>query len=271
MQDATAASEWGGAGKVVFGAWPLIAGTLLTTGGAVSLAAILGMGCAIFLANLAPRWLARPVETVVRLLAGIPSVVFGLVGLTVIVPWIQTAFVSQDLANRYPDLSLTGESLLAGILVLAFMILPFFVSIATDSLRAVPESYRLGGLALGMTPWRAVTRLVVPPAIPGLVAGLVLASARAVGEAIALSMVAGAMSNVPSVAHGLVFFLEPVRTMASAIVEGGDSMQQVPQIQAALFGVATVLLAMSLVLSVTARAASASFAKRMHLISDRAS
>jgi ABC-type phosphate transport system permease subunit len=166
------------------------------------------------------------------------------------------------------DLSLTGESLLAGILVLTFMILPFFVTVATDSLRAIPDSYRLGGLALGLNNWRAITRLTIPPAIPGLVAGLTLAAARAIGEAIAISMVAGALGHIPDVRHGFVFFLEPIRTLASAIVENGEGMDT-PQVSASAFALATILLVFSLMLSLAARAAFGAFAKRMRLVSDR--
>ena len=153
-------------GTWTMGALPLIVGTLLTTAGSVVSAAIVGMGCALFLAFLAPDWIARPVQSVIRLLSGIPSVVFGLIGLTVVVPWIQMALIPQSLANKYSDIGLTGESLLAGIIVLTFMILPFFVTVATDSLRAIPDSYRLGGLALGLNNWRAITILTIPPAVP---------------------------------------------------------------------------------------------------------
>ena len=255
-------------GTWTMGALPLILGTLITTAGSVMCAAVIGMGCAVFLAFLAPDWIGRPVQSVVRLMSGIPSVVFGLIGLMVIVPWIQTAFIPQSLQNKYMDLSLTGESLLAGIMVLTFMILPFFVTVATDSLRAIPDSYRLGGLALGLNNWRAITRLTIPPATPGLVAGLTLSAARAIGEAIAISMVAGALGHIPDVRHGFVFFLEPIRTLASAIVENGEGMDSA-QISASAFALATILLVFSLLLSLGARMAFGAFAKRMRLVTDR--
>lgn len=264
LEEAWANGEYWG-----FGIAPLIAGTFLTTVGALVFASIIGTGAAVFLAELAPAALRRPVEAVVRLLAGVPSVVFGLVGLTVLVPWLQRTFISDEVALRFPDVPLDGQSLVAGVAVLTFMVLPFYVTVATDALRAVPRSYREGGLALGMSRWRSVTRIVLPAATAGLVAGLVLAAARAVGEAIALSMVAGAMAWVPRPADGLIALLEPVRTMASAIVENGEGLG-IPSIEAALFGLASVLLVVSLVLSVGARLAFGWFQRRMGMVSDRA-
>lgn len=245
-----------------FGALPVILGTLMTTVGALVTTLALGMGCAVFLAELAPRRLVGPFQSLVRLLSGIPSVVFGLIGLSVFVPLVREMFVSDAMTVKYADVPLDGQSLLVGIIVLTFMILPFFVTVATDSMRSVPESYKLGGLALGMSRWRTITRLVIPPALPGILAGLILAAARAVGEAIALSMVAGSLSNVPSPGHGLVFFLEPVRTMASTIVENGEALA-VHSIESAMFGLGTLLLFSSLALSLAARLAFAWFQKRM--------
>jgi phosphate ABC transporter permease protein PstC len=267
--DQAVSNAWHTSGTWQFGVAPLIIGTIITTAGALIFAGLIGIGCAIFLALLAPEWLARPVEAVVRLLSGIPSVVFGLIGLTVVVPWIRHAFITDALGNKYPDVPLDGTSYLAAVIVLTFMILPFFVTVATDALRAVPQSYRLGGLAVGMTEWRAITRLVVPSATPGLVAGLVLAAARAVGEAIALSMVAGSLAHIPNLSHGLVAFLEPLRTMASAIVDNGESLAAIPEVASALFGLALLLLCFSLMLSVGARIAFGFFSKRMGLVSER--
>ena len=160
--------------------------------------------------------------------------------------------------------------LLAAIVVLTFMILPFFVTVATDSLRAVPRSYVDGGLALGMTRWRTIMRIQLPTAAPGLIAGLVLAAARGIGEAIAISMVAGAIAFMPNFAHGpLYMLLEPIRSMASAIVENGGEAMDVPSIAAALFGLATLLLAFSITLSMIARWAFGLFSRRMGVVSDR--
>jgi phosphate transport system permease protein len=253
-----------------FGAAPLLVGSVLTTAGAVLVAMIVGLGASIFLAELSPVWLRRPIETVVQLLAGIPSVVFGLVGLAVVVPFISDRLTPGNAGDIVTEVSLDGSCLLAAIVVLSFMILPFFVTVALDSLRSIPRSYMDGGLALGMTRWRTITRIQVPSATPGLIAGIVLSAARAIGEAIALSMVAGALAFIPTFAHGpLYFFLEPVRTMASAIVDTGIDASNIPTIEAALFALASVLLIFSLVLSLTARWAFVMFNRRMNVVTGR--
>jgi phosphate ABC transporter permease protein PstC len=266
LQDA-----WGNHGVwPFFGGLELLAGTLLTTIGSVLIAALVGIGAAVFIAELAPRWLSRPVETIVQLLAGLPSVVFGLVGLAVLVPYILDKFTPGNSGDIVTDISLDGACLLAAVAVLSFMILPFFVTVATDSLRAIPRSYMDGGLALGMTRWRTITRIQLPSAAPGLVAGLVLAAARGIGEAIALSMVAGAIAYVPNMNAGpLYFLLMPVRTMASAIVEIGGEAMNIPQVGSALFALAFLLLMVSVALSVIARWAFTMFNRRMGVVGGR--
>lgn len=258
-------------GSTFFGVRELIAGTLFSTLGALALTLVLGLGCAVFLSELAPLSIKRPIETVVQLLAGIPSVVFGLVGLMVVVPFISDHIVPGNSGDVVTEIPVNGSCLLAAIVVLGFMILPFFVTVATDSLRAIPRSYRDGGLALGMTRWHTITRIQLPAAAPGLVAGLTLAAARAVGEAIAISMIGGAIAFIPTLAHGpLYMLLEPIRTMASAIVENGGEAMDVPAMAAALFGLAALLLLLSIVLSLVARWAFALFNRRMGVVSDRA-
>lgn len=257
-------------GNVFFGAAPLLAGSVLTTLGAVFVAVTIGTGAAVFLAELAPRWLRAPVGTVVQLLAGIPSVVFGLVGMAVVVPFISDHLMPANAGDVVTEVPLDGASLLAAIIVLSFMILPFFVTVAVDSLNAVPRSYMDGGLALGMTRWRTITRIQLPSAAPGLVAGMVLAAARAIGEAIALSMVAGSLAFIPNLQHGpLYMLLMPVRTMASAIVDTGADASNIPSISAALFALASVLLAFSLALSLGARWAFALLNRRMKVDTGR--
>ncbi|HEY5506427.1 MAG TPA: phosphate ABC transporter permease subunit PstC [Coriobacteriia bacterium] len=259
---------WGG--SAFFGVRELIAGSAFSTLGALLVTLVLGLGCAVFIAELAPTWLRRPFESVVQLLAGIPSVVFGLVGLVVVVPLIADYLVPGNSGDVVTEIPIAGSCLLAGIVVLSFMILPFFVTIATDSLRAIPRSYIDGGLALGMTRWRTITRIQLPAAAPGLIAGLVLAAARGIGEAIAISMVAGAIAFIPNLAHGpLYLLLEPIRTMASAIVENGGEAMDIPAMAAALFGLATLLLLFSITLSLIARAAFTFFGRRMGVVSDR--
>jgi phosphate transport system permease protein len=257
-------------GSAFFGVRELIVGTAYTTLGALVVSLVLGLGCSIFLAELAPEWIKRPVESIVQLLAGIPSVVFGLIGLMVVVPFIANHLVPLNSGDVVPEIPIDGSCLLAGIVVLTFMIMPFFVTVATDSLRTIPRSYMDGGLALGMTRWRTIVRIQLPTAAPGLIAGLMLAAARGMGEAIALSMVAGAIAWIPNFAHGLLYMsLEPIRTMASAIVENGGEAMDVPSIQAALFGLGTLLLFFSIALSLCARWAFGMFNRRMGVVSGR--
>jgi phosphate transport system permease protein len=251
-----------------FGLLELIAGTGLTTVGALLLTLVIGMGTSVALVEFAPRRVARPIESVMRLLAGFPSVVFGLVGITVVAPFIQSTWITGNLEGANPFVS-TGECLLAAVVVLTFMIMPFFVSVAVDSLRAVPEAYRLGGLALGMPKWRVTTRLVIPSASAGILAGLVLAAARGVGEAIAMMMVGGAVAHIPGLSGGMLAFLEPVRTLAGGIVENGEGTSNAA-ILSALYAAATLILATSITLSVVARLVTAGFQRRMRLMSERA-
>ncbi len=261
---------WDPAGRAFFGVKQLIAGSVFSTMGALVVSLVLGLGCAVFVTELAPSWIKLPFESVVQLLAGIPSVVFGLVGLMVVVPFISDHVVPANIGDIVPEIPINGSSLLAGVTVLSFMILPFFVTVAADSLRAIPRSYIDGGLALGMTRWRTITRIQLPAATPGLIAGLVLAAARGIGEAIAISMVAGAIAFVPTLQHGpLYMMLEPIRTMASAIVENGGEAMSVPAIAAALFGLATLLLLFSISLSLLARWSFSLFNRRMGIVTDR--
>jgi len=269
--DADMENAWSVPEGATFGALPLIAGTILTTLGALAFTTVIGLGCSIALVEFCPGWLRRPTEAVVQLLAGIPSVVFGLVGFSLLVPLIGTYVVPVNSVNEVPDAVFDGQSLLTAIIVLTFMIMPFFVSVTSDALRAVPRSLIDGGRALGLTHWRAITKIQLPLALPGIIAGAVLAAARAMGEAIALSMVAGALAVVPTLENGpLYFVLTPVRTMASAIVETGGEAGSVPSIQGALFALAALLLLSSLLLSVAARFAFSWSAKRLRLATERA-
>lgn len=260
------ATAWESSTSTAFGARPLIAGTVLTTLLALVVCATFGMGTAVFVAELAPRSIRAPIEALVQLLAGIPSVVFGLVGVAVVVPWVTDHVVPSDAWETVPNIPIDGASLLSAVLVLSLMIMPFFVSVAVDTLRAVPRSYTAGGLALGLTKWRTISKIQIPAAFPGLVAGLVLAAARGIGEAIAISMVAGSLALTPGLENGpLYFLLTPVRTMASTIVETGGEAMSLDSIEGALFGLATLLLLFSLVLSVAARASFSWFARKTAL------
>ncbi|MEW6457652.1 MAG: phosphate ABC transporter permease subunit PstC [Bacillota bacterium] len=236
-----------------FGALPLITGTLYTTVGALLIAVPLGLGCAIFLAEMCPVRMRKPLESVVRLLAAIPSVVYGLVGLIVVVPFIANTFIDDELGLRMIEVcAMDGTSLLAGMIVLSMMIAPIFIALSSDALRAVPRRYKEASYALGVSQWRTIVKIMLPIARKGILAGAILATGRAIGEAIALSMVTGSVAHIPSPSHGLVFFLEPMRTLASTIVDNAEGMGM-PTLESALFACASFLLFSSVLLSLFAR------------------
>jgi phosphate transport system permease protein len=237
----------------VFGALPLIMGTIYTTLGALLIAVPLGLGCAIFLVELCPSWLRSPLTATVRLLAAIPSVIYGLVGMIVVVPLIAHTLITNRMAMSMINIAaLDGSSILAGMIVLSIMIGPIFIALSSDALRAVPGAYREAAFSLGISHWRTIIKVMVPAARQGIFAGAILATGRAIGEAIALSMVSGGVASLPDLHHGLVFFLEPVSTLASAIVNNSEGML-LPTCQSALFACATLLLFASVALSIMAR------------------
>ncbi|MCL6636255.1 MAG: phosphate ABC transporter permease subunit PstC [Peptococcaceae bacterium] len=236
-----------------FGALPLIAGTVYTTAGALLIALPLGLGCAIFLVEMCPFWLRKPLKSTVRLLAAIPSVIYGLLGLLVVVPLISDKLISDELSLRMINVCvLDGTSLLAGMIVLSMMIVPIFIALAADALSAVPRRYKEASLSLGVSHWRTIVRIILPAARKGILAGAILATGRAVGEAIALSMVSGSVAHLPSIYHGPVFFLEPVRTLASTIVDNSEGLS-VATCESALFACASFLLVSCILLSLFAR------------------
>lgn len=236
-----------------FGALPLIAGTLFTTSGALVVCLTFGLGCAIFLTEMCPVWLQTPLKSTIRLLAAVPSVIYGLVGLMTVVPFISKHLISNELSLRMISIcALDGTSLLAGVIVLSMMIGPIFIAMASDAIKSVPKRYKEASLSLGVSHWRTIVKIVLPAARSGIVAGAILAAGRAIGEAIALSMVTGSVGNLPNPAHGLVFFLEPVRTLASTIVDNAEGMS-VATCESALFACGSFLLLSCVVLSLFAR------------------
>lgn len=232
-----------------FGALGLLVGTLTTTLGAMVIAITAGLGTAIVITELAPSWMRVFLQSVVRLLASIPSIIYGLIGLMVVVPFIGKHLVTNDLQIKYIQyFQLTGNSMLSGIIVLSIMVLPVFVALSVDAINAVPKKYKEASLALGLSHWRTIVKVIIPAAKSGILAGIILAAGRAMGEAIALSMVSGGIGNIPNPAHGPVFFLTPVLTLASAIVNKSETMA-VPSIESALFACGVVLLVTCTLLS----------------------
>ena len=182
-----------------FGIFAIILTSIAGTAGAVLIGVPIGLMTAIFLSKVANPKLAKVIHTSVELLAGIPSVVYGLVGMILLVPAIRVAF-------NLPS----GATLLASIIVLSIMILPSIISVSETSLRAVPREYEEASLALGATHIETVFRVTVPAARSGIATAIVLGIGRAIGEAMAIIMVAGNVANMPGL-------LTPVRFLTTAI------------------------------------------------------
>jgi phosphate transport system permease protein len=242
-----------GAGHYVytFHAWQLIWSTMLITGGAVLLALFSSLFVAVFLVEFAPEWMSNVLAPVVRFLASVPSVIYGLLGVLVIVPFIGNHLVSEpQKASVAGVISLSGYSLLAAVLILTVMIAPLMVSIFSDGLRAVRPGWLEGSLGLGVNRWRTMWKIGVRTARPALVAGTVLAVARAIGEAVMLAMVSGSVAFAPNPADGTIFFYEPSRPLAPTIVKNIDSLGSKPA-NSTLFAIAAVLLFSAAVFSLT--------------------
>ena len=201
--------ETGGHYVWTFHAWPLIWATALITGGAVLISLFSSLFVAVFIVEFAPDWMREILKPVVRLLASVPSVIYGLLGVLVVVPFIGNHVISEhSKASVAYIVSLSGYSLLAAVLILTVMIAPIMVAVFADGLRAVPRGWLEGSLALGINEWRTFWKIAVRTARPVLVAGTVLAIARALGEAIMLAMVSGAVGFAPKPQDGLIFLFE---------------------------------------------------------------
>ena len=232
-----------GAGYVyTFHAWPLIWSTLLITGGAVLLALFCALFVSVFIVEFAPERMRDVLQPVVRFLASVPSVIYGLLGVLVIVPFIGNHLVTEpQKASVAGVISLSGYSLLAAVLILTVMIAPLMISIFCDGLRSVRPGWIEGSLGLGINRWRTTWKIVVRSARPAIVAGTVLAVARAIGEAVMLAMVSGSIAFAPNPADGLIFIYEPSRPLAPTIVKNIDSLGSAPS-NATLFAIAAFLL-----------------------------
>ena len=232
-----------------FHAWPLIWGSILVVGGSVTIAFVCSLFVAVFIVEFAPDQLRRVLEPVVRLLASVPSVIYGLVGVFVLVPFIGNHFISRgSKASVAGILTLNGYGLAAGVLILTVMIAPVMVAVFSDGLRAVPRGWIEASLGLGINKWRTVWKIGVRAARPTLVAGTVLATARALGEAVMIGMVCGVVSFAPNPADGLIFFVEPTRPLAATIIAFIDDLSS-PPMRHTLYAIAAVLLLSGAVLS----------------------
>ena len=219
--------------KELFGIFPMIVGSIYTTAIALVIGIPIGVGCAIFLAEIAPKRVAAVLRKSIELLAGIPSIVYGFFGMVVLVPIIRSIDPSS------------GFSVIAAGIILAIMILPTIISISEVSLRAVPHAYKDGSLALGASKWQTIRKVSLPTARSGIFTGVVLGIGRAVGETMAVILVAGNIAIIPA------SIFEPVRTMTvniviemAYVVTGSDHYH-------ALFGTAIVLFVFIMIINAT--------------------
>jgi phosphate transport system permease protein len=234
------------------GAWPLIWATILTTGLAVAIGLVFSVLSAVFIVEFAPLQVRRVVVPVVRLLAAVPSVIYGLIGILVLVPFVNNHLISEGRKQSVQYvINLSGTGLLVSVVILTVMITPIMIAIIVDALYAVPRGWKEGAVALGVNRWRAMWTVSVRAARPAIVAGAVLACARALGEAIMLSMVSGSKGFAPNPADGVTFIFEPLRTLASTIVEDAESLNA-PAVQSTVYSFALLLLFSSFVLSIGA-------------------
>lgn len=226
--------EWIPTGEEpAFGILPFILTSIYGTAGAVCIGTPIGFFTAVYLAKLCPPRMRKILGSAVSLLAGIPSVVYGLVGMLVLVPAIRTVF-------HLPD----GASLLAAIIVLSIMVLPSIIKVSLTALEAVPKEYEEGSLALGCTPIETYFRISVPAAGSGIATAIVLGVGRAIGEAMAVMMVSGNVANMPSLFESVRFLTTAVSSEMSYASTGSLHQQ-------ALFSIALVLFLFIMLINAT--------------------
>jgi phosphate transport system permease protein len=221
--------DWEPVNQKKFGIFPMILSSFFITFASTLISAPIGIMCAIFSAEMAKGALQKAIQASVQILAGTPSVVFGLLGLTIITPWIQTL----------SDVS--GLSMLAAIIILSIMILPTIVSISQDAISSVPKEIKQASLALGATSFQTIFKVILPFAKPGIVTSIVLAISRAFGEAMAVKMVIGNIQTMPNFSQNTWFgLLSPARTLTTNIIGDIEYAREGLHLQA-LFATGAVL------------------------------
>lgn len=221
-------SKWEPSSKI-FGALPMISGSFIVTILSALVATPIAIGAAVFMTEISPKRGAKILQPVIELLVGIPSVVYGFIGLQVVVPFVRSIF------------SGTGFGILSGVFVLFVMILPTVTFMTVDSLRAVPRHYREASLAMGATRWQTIWRVILNAAKPGIFTAVIFGMARAFGEALAIQMVVGNSAVIPT------SLTTPAATLTSVLTMGiGNTVMGTVQ-NNVLWSLALVLLVMSLV------------------------
>jgi phosphate transport system permease protein len=224
----------------LFGTLPLVMGSILITVTAIVIALPLGVATAVFVREIAPRWAREVLKPMIEVLAGIPSVVLGFFGMTLVAPLVREVLGAP-----------TGLTTLTGALILAYMALPTMISVAEDALDAVPKSYRDAGLAMGATQWQTIWRVVVPAARSGIVTAVMLGVGRAIGETMAVMMVTGNAARMPISLDSL---FRPVRTMTATIAAEMGEVAHGSTHYHALFGIGIILFLITLGVNLTAAA-----------------
>ncbi len=229
-----------------FGTLPLILGSILVTLVAIVIALPLGVATAVFVREVAPGWVREILKPMIEILAGIPSVVLGFFGMTIIAPFVRQALGAP-----------TGLTAFTGALVLAYMSLPTIISVAEDALDAVPKGYRDAGLAMGATKWQTIWRVVVPAGRSGILTAVMLGMGRAIGETMAVMMVTGNAARMPLDFSSL---MEPVRTMTATIAAEMGEVARGSTHYHTLFAIGIILFLITFATNLAA--ASAIFKKR---------
>ncbi len=216
-----------------FGILPMIAGTVMVTVGAVLISVPIGIGSAIFIAEVAPPKTKTAFKVIIEFLSAIPSVVLGFLGIVVLSNWVRISF----------NLS-SGFTVLTGSIMISLMALPTIISVADDAIRALPDEYREASLALGASKWETIRNVLLPAASSGIIAAVMLGVGRAIGETMAVMMVMGNAVQIPS------SFLVSGRTMTATIAaEMGDTVRNGTHYNA-LFAIGVVLLLMTSVINI---------------------
>lgn len=211
----------------IFGLLPILLGSLFVTIVAMMIAFPLGLAVAVFTREVAPSWVREVLKPTIEVLAGIPSVVLGFFGMTVLAPLVREQLGAP-----------TGLTAFTGGLVLAYMSLPTIISVAEDALDAVPKGYRDAGLAMGATKWQVIWHVIVPAARSGILMALMLGMGRAIGETMAVMMVTGNAARMPITPDSL---FRPVRTMTATVAAEMGEVARGSLHYHALFGVGLVL------------------------------
>jgi phosphate transport system permease protein len=231
-----------------YGLLPLIAGSLMVTIGAAIIALPLGVATAIFIAEIIPEWARDILKPLVEVLAGIPSVVIGFMGMVVIAPLFRTVL-------NIP----TGLTAFTGMVLLAWMALPTVVSVVEDVLDTVPKTYRDAGLALGMTQWQTISKIVVPAGKSGILTALMLGVGRAIGETMTVMMVTG---NAPRIPRHPFDVFQPARTMTATIAAEMGEVAQGSTHYHTLFAVGLTLFVITFAVNLAAASVVFKTAKR---------